>query len=69
MSLTGQITTNGVVVDPVSFRGNIAYVMQDDALPFGKRPGKVGMVGMAPGDVKSRRMSSRGWSDVKSQGR
>ncbi|CAK9027630.1 unnamed protein product [Durusdinium trenchii] len=32
MSLTGQITTNGVVVDPVSFRGNIAYVMQDDAL-------------------------------------
>lgn len=35
MTLTGEITTAGVHVDPVSFRGNIAYVMQDDALlPF-----------------------------------
>ncbi|CAE7759180.1 ABCG2 [Symbiodinium sp. CCMP2456] len=35
MSLSGQITTGGVPVDPVSFRSNIAYVMQDDSLlPF-----------------------------------
>jgi len=35
MTLTGEITTAGSHVDPVSFRGNIAYVMQDDALlPF-----------------------------------
>ncbi|CAJ1354546.1 unnamed protein product [Effrenium voratum] len=35
MSLTGAITTGGVPVDPVVFRANIAYVMQDDSLlPF-----------------------------------
>lgn len=35
MSLTGEIRTAGSLIDPVSFRGNIAYVMQDDALlPF-----------------------------------
>ncbi|CAJ1459430.1 unnamed protein product [Effrenium voratum] len=34
-SLVGQMTTSGDPVDPVSFRANIAYVMQDDALlPF-----------------------------------
>ena len=32
MSLSGRITTGGALLDPVSFRGNIAYVMQDDAL-------------------------------------
>jgi len=35
MSLSGQISTAGAPVDPVDFRSNIAYVMQDDALlPF-----------------------------------
>eukprot|EP00933_Yihiella_yeosuensis_P004369 TRINITY_DN108733_c0_g1_i1.p1 TRINITY_DN108733_c0_g1~~TRINITY_DN108733_c0_g1_i1.p1 ORF type:complete len:672 (-),score=104.87 TRINITY_DN108733_c0_g1_i1:466-2481(-) len=35
MSLSGQITTSGQPVDPVQFRRNIAYVMQEDALlPF-----------------------------------
>ncbi|CAE7034882.1 st [Symbiodinium natans] len=35
MSLSGQITTAGSPVDPISFRSNIAYVMQDDSLlPF-----------------------------------
>ena len=33
--LGGAITTGGVPVDPVVFRANIAYVMQDDSLlPF-----------------------------------
>mmetsp|Transcript_105347 Transcript_105347/g.187284 ORF Transcript_105347/g.187284 Transcript_105347/m.187284 type:complete len:662 (-) Transcript_105347:55-2040(-) len=32
MSLSGQISTGGAAVDPVNFRSNIAYVMQEDAL-------------------------------------
>jgi len=32
MKFSGSVTSCGVVIDPVDFRGNIAYVMQDDAL-------------------------------------
>jgi ABC-type multidrug transport system ATPase subunit/ABC-type multidrug transport system permease subunit len=32
MTSSGVITSSGLVVNPVDFRGNIAYVMQDDSL-------------------------------------
>jgi ABC-type multidrug transport system ATPase subunit len=32
MSSSGVITSSGLVVNPVDFRGNVAYVMQDDSL-------------------------------------
>eukprot|EP00928_Gymnodinium_smaydae_P029715 TRINITY_DN22300_c0_g1_i1.p1 TRINITY_DN22300_c0_g1~~TRINITY_DN22300_c0_g1_i1.p1 ORF type:complete len:682 (+),score=91.49 TRINITY_DN22300_c0_g1_i1:46-2046(+) len=32
MTFTGAITAGGRVIDPVDFRSNVAYVMQDDAL-------------------------------------
>lgn len=32
ISIKGKITVNGNTIDPVSFRKNVAYVMQDDAL-------------------------------------
>eukprot|EP00604_Paraphysomonas_vestita_P002661 CAMPEP_0174819530 /NCGR_PEP_ID=MMETSP1107-20130205/2821_1 /TAXON_ID=36770 /ORGANISM="Paraphysomonas vestita, Strain GFlagA" /LENGTH=196 /DNA_ID=CAMNT_0016033205 /DNA_START=47 /DNA_END=634 /DNA_ORIENTATION=+ len=32
IDINGKITVDGVEIDPVSYRKNIAYVMQDDAL-------------------------------------
>lgn len=32
MESSGKVTACGAQIDPVSFRGNVAYVMQDDAL-------------------------------------
>jgi len=32
VKVSGKITVNGKVIDPVAFRENVAYVMQDDAL-------------------------------------
>ena len=32
IKVTGKVTVNGKVIDPVGFRKSIAYVMQDDAL-------------------------------------
>jgi len=36
--MEGEITVNGKVVNPVKFRTNVAYVMQDDALLFTETP-------------------------------